>query len=242
MNYKKFTAKVDEETGKIAGFFSTYDRQPDSYGDIIEPGAFTKTIADREVTGHPFPLCFNHDFSSVIGAVNTIEDTEKGPYIEADFLDTQLAQDVRKMVKSGAIWQFSFAYDVTGYREPTKDEKKAGIFNVLTGVDVYEISVVTVPANQNAVMTDVKTAIEAEIKSGKRNSKSDEEIINQIIDLAKSLLTKADDTEKTEEGTEETQPEINEASEESKANGNSERAKAILERINLMKEVPDDED
>ena len=47
MNYKKFTAKVDEETGKIAGFFSTYDKQPDSYGDIIETGAFTKTITDR---------------------------------------------------------------------------------------------------------------------------------------------------------------------------------------------------
>ena len=112
---------------------------------------------------------------------------------------------------------------------------------MLTGVDVYEISVVTVPANQNAVMTDVKTAIEAEIKSGRRNSKSDEEIVNQIIDLAKSLLTKADDTEKTEEGTEEAQPETNEASEESKANGNSERAKALLKKINLMKEVPDDE-
>jgi len=43
MNYKKFTAKVDEETGKIAGFFSTYDKTPDSYGDIIEPGAFHLT-------------------------------------------------------------------------------------------------------------------------------------------------------------------------------------------------------
>ena len=241
MNYKIFTAKVDEESGKIAGYFSTYDKQPDSYGDIVEPGAFTKTIADREATGHPFPLCFNHDFSSVIGAVNTIEDTEKGPYIEADFLDTQLAQDVRKMVKSGAIWQFSFAYDVTNYREPTEDEKKAGISNVLTGVDVYEISVVTVPANQNAVMTDVKTAIEAEIKSGRRNSKSDEEIINQIIDLANLLLAKADDTEETEEGTEEAQPEINEVSEELKASGNSERAKALLDKINSFKEVPDDE-
>ena len=58
---------------------------------------------------------------------------------------------------------------------------------------------------------------------------------------SKSLLTKANDTEKTEEGTEEAQPEINETSEELKANGNSERAKALLNKINLFKEVPNDE-
>ena len=111
--YKSFELKAKEdETGMIAGFFSTYDETPDSYGDIIKPGAFTETIKKREESGHPFPLCFNHDFSQVIGAVDKIEDTEKGPYIEAHFLDTDLAQDVRKMLKSGAIYQFSFAYDV----------------------------------------------------------------------------------------------------------------------------------
>ena len=56
MKYKTFSAKVDEETGMIAGFFSTYDKTPDSYGDIIEPGAFTETFKKREETGHPFPL------------------------------------------------------------------------------------------------------------------------------------------------------------------------------------------
>ena len=236
MNYKKFTAKVDEDSGKIAGYFSTYKKEPDSYGDIVEPGAFTKTIADRETTGHPFPLCFNHNFSSVIGAVNTIEDTEKGPYIEADFLDTQLAQDVRKMVKSGAIWQFSFAYDVTGRREPTEDEKKAGISNVLTGVDVYEISVVTVPANQNAVMTDVKTAIEAEIKSGRRNSRKDADAINQIIALAKSLLDEPED-KPTEDEANSAEPtvQVNEASEEPKIAENAKKAASLLKKIESLK-------
>lgn len=234
---KSFSLKA-ADNGSISGYFSTYEKTPDSYGDIIEPGAFTKTLEKRRESGHPFPLCFNHDFDKIIGVVDSVEEKENGPYIESHFLDTELARDVRKFVQSGAVYQFSFAYDVLKAREPNEEEKKNGVLNVLQEVEVFEVSVVTVPANQNAVMTDVKTAIEAEIKLGKRNSKSDEEIINQIIDLAKSLLTKAD-IEKTEEGTEETQPEINEASEELKANGNSERAKAILKRINLIKEVPD---
>lgn len=242
MRYKTLELKADE-TGKIAGFFSTYEKTPDSYGDIIEPGAFTKTIEKRKASGHPFPLCWNHDFSSVIGVVDSVEEKEIGPYIEASFLDTALAQDVRKMVQSGAVYQFSFAYDVLSWREPTAEEKKMGVQNVLQEVEVFEVSVVTVPANQNAVVTDIKGAIEAEIKAGRRNNKSDEETIKQIISLAQSLLTvKEDDKPEEEEAEEEAKSEVNEASEEQKDDGNSKRADELLEKIKSMKEVPDHDD
>lgn len=242
MKYKTFSAKVDEETGMIAGFFSTYDKTPDSYGDIIEPGAFTETIKAREETGHPFPLCFNHDFSAVIGAVKSIEDRERGPYIEAGFLDTQLAQDVRKMVKSGAIWQFSFAYDVLEARQPNEEERKSGVENVLTKLDLFEISVVTVPANQNAVMTEVKN-VEPETKQGKRNRKSDEDIIRSCIESLQSLLDDGDEDKPTEEeAPAEAEPEVNEASEEPKDDSNVKRAEAILSQIKSMKEVPNHDD
>ena len=117
---KSFEMKANEN-GVIEGYFSTYDKTPDSYGDIIEPGAFTETFKRRKESGHPFPLCFNHDFSAIIGAVDSVEDTEKGPFISAHFLDTQLAQDVRKMLQSGAVYQFSFAYDVLGNIETVKE-------------------------------------------------------------------------------------------------------------------------
>ena len=235
--YKSFELKAKEdETGLIAGFFSTYDETPDSYGDIVRPGAFTETIKKRLDSGHPFPLCFNHDFSKIIGYVTKIEDTEKGPYIEAKFLDTQLAQDVRKMLQSGAIYQFSFAYDVLGYEKPTDEQKKAGIYNILTKLEVFEISVVTVPANQNAVVTEVKSA-EPETKAGRRNSQKDADIIKQIRDLAQSLLDDEgdDNTEEAEAKSEEAEPEVNEASEEQKDNGNSKRASDLLEKINSLK-------
>lgn len=231
--YKSFELKAKEDdTGLIAGFFSTYDETPDSYGDIIRPGAFTETIKKRLDSGHPFPLCFNHDFSQIIGYVTKIEDTEKGPYIEAKFLDTQLAQDVRKMLQSGAIYQFSFAYDVLGWEEPNEEQRKQGIWNILTKLEVFEISVVTVPANQNAVVTEVKS-VEPETKAGRRNSQKDADIIKQIRDLAQSLLDDKDDDTKPEEDEagEKAAPEVNEASEEQKVNGNSKRASDLLEKI-----------
>lgn len=248
MKYKTFNIKADD-AGVIAGYFSTYDKTPDSYGDIIEPGAFTETIAKRKETGHPFPLCFNHDFSAVIGAVESIEDTEKGPYIEARFLETQLAQDVRKMLLSGAIYQFSFAYDVLESRSPTAEEKAAGVANVLTKLEVFEISVVTVPANSNAVAT--------EVKAGKRNSKADEDIIKENIkglaeiaeaiteriNSLESLIDDGDDDKPTDETTpvEEVEPEVNETtvSEEPKDNDNAKRAAVLLSKINEIKGGPE---
>lgn len=225
--FKSFEMKSNEN-GMIAGYFSTYDIEPDSYGDIVEKGAFTKTIAKRAESGHPFPLCFNHDFSAVIGSVKTIEDTEKGPYIEAEFLDTQLAQDVRKMLQSGAIYQFSFAYDVLNSRKPNEDEAAKGITNVLTELEVFEISVVTVPANQNAVAT--------EVKAGRRNRKADELIIRECIKSLESLLDEgADDTENEEVKSEEIEPEVNEASEEPTESENSKKAAELLEKIKSIK-------
>ena len=240
MQFKTFEVKADE-FGLIAGYFSTYEKTPDSYGDIIEPGAFSETIQKRKESGHPFPLCWNHDFSAVIGAVDSIEDTEKGPYIEAHFLGTQQAQDVREMLKSGAVYQFSFAYDILGARRPTAEEEKAGVANVLTKLEVFEISVVTVPANQNAVATEVKAA-EPETKQGRRNRKADEDTIKQIISLAESLLTEAgDDNTDAEDDAKSAEPtaKVNGAPEEPATAENAKRAEELLAKIKNMKEVPE---
>ena len=189
--YKTFEIKADE-AGTISGFFSTYDREPDSYGDIVAPGAFTDTIKAREESGHPFPLCWGHDLDQIIGKVDSIKDTEKGPLMTASFFDTPRAQEVREIVKSGVVYQFSFAYDVKDAGTVTLEDGTK--VNELRKLDLFEISIVPIPANQNAVMTEIKSnepekkADEPEVKSGRRNSAKDADVINQIINLAKSLL------------------------------------------------------
>lgn len=193
--YKDFALRksaddTEKDTGTISGYFSTYDRIPDSYGDVIAPGAFTDTIKAREESGHPFPLCWNHDLDQIIGKVDSIEDTEKGPLMTASFFDTPLAQEKREIVKSGVVYQFSFAYDVQGWERPTAEEERAGIMNVLTKLDLFEVSIVPIPANQNAVMT--------EIKAGRRNSKKDEDAIKQAIALLQGVLD-ADDPDDGED-------------------------------------------
>lgn len=186
--YKSFELKADE-AGTISGYFSTYDREPDSYGDVIAPGAFTDTIKARKDSGHPFPLCWNHDLDQIIGTVDTIEDTEKGPLMTASFFNTELAQEKREIVKSGCVFQFSFAYDVL---DAGPVELDGGVkANELRKLDLFEVSIVPIPANQHAVMTEVKSE-EPDAKAGRRNSKSDEDAIRQAISLLQGVLDEAD--------------------------------------------------
>ena len=195
--------KSADDAGTISGYFSTYDRIPDSYGDVIAKGAFTETIEKRKESGHPFPLCWNHDLDQIIGSVNPddIQDTDKGPLMTASFFNTQLAQEKREIVKSGVVYQFSFAYDIL---EAGPVELENGIkANELKKLDLFEVSIVPIPANQNAVMT--------EVKAGRRNSKADEDKIRQAISLLQSVL----DTEDSDDG--EDEPEANGAPEELKA-------------------------
>ena len=187
--------KSADDSGTISGYFSTYDREPDSYGDIIAPGAFTETLQKRRESGHPFPLCWNHDLDQIIGLVDpdSITDTQKGPLMTATFFDTPLAQEKREIVKSGVVYQFSFAYDVLDWKETTLEDGRK--VNELLKLDLFEVSIVPIPANQNAVMT--------EIKAGRRNSKKDADAIKEAITLLQGVLGELEEAEDPEDGEDE---------------------------------------
>ena len=210
---------IKSDNGGISGYFSTYDREPDSYGDIVAPGAFTDTIKARVESGHPFPLCWNHDLNQIIGFVDpkNIAETETGPLFSASFFDIPLAQEKRELVKSGVVYQFSFAYDVLEAGEvELEDGRKA---NELRKLDLFEISIVPIPANQNAVMTD--------IKAGKRNSKKDADAIREAITLLQGVLGELEDTDDGED--------------EAKANAAAEEPEqsnpAVKERLEYIKSM-----
>lgn len=207
--YKSFELK-EGENGVVEGYASTWTKTPDSYGDIVIKGAFTETLKKRKATGHPFPLCFNHDFDQIIGAVFEAEEDDYGLKISASFLNTPAAQEKRELVKEGIVWQFSFAYSVLGVEQPTEEEKRQGIYQKLTKLDLYEVSLVPVPANQTAIVTEVKNDEDVEVKAGKRNSAKDEALIRDAISALQALLDTAED----------------QGEDEAKANGAPEEQKA----------------
>jgi HK97 family phage prohead protease len=212
----------DEGTGTIEGYASTWVRKPDSYGDVVRKGAFTDTLADDWNGGKGIPFLWSHkldDLKAFIGTASADED-DTGLHFIATFDDTDEAQKVRQLYKDGRLKKFSFAFDVLENGLTTlEDGTKA---NELRKLKLYEISAVTVPANDTAEVVDVK--------AGRRNSKKDADTIRQAITLLESVL----DTEDPDNG--EDDLDANAAAEEQKES-NPMKA-SLLEYIqNLEKEV-----
>lgn len=193
---KEFRVKyADEGNGKIEGYASTWIRKADSYGDVVKQGAFTRTLKERWNGGKGIPLLWAHrmdDLAAFIGKADADED-EKGLHFVAEFDDTEEAQRVRELYKDGRLKSFSFAYDVKAAGQVTlEDGMKA---NELQELDLYEISCVTVPANDDATVLD--------IKSGRRNSKSDADKLEQAIMLIRDVLGQLEDADEPESGEDE---------------------------------------
>lgn len=140
--------KADDETRTVEGFASVFDTV-DSYKDIVVPGAFTRTLKEN---GRPAML-WQHDTRQVIGTWDELEETPKGLRVKGTILDTTLGTDVYKIVRAKAVTGMSIGYGTKKYEI---DEKK-GVRRLLD-VDLFEVSLVTFPANDKAQITRVKSA------------------------------------------------------------------------------------
>lgn len=159
--------------GEIVAYASTFDRVPDSYGDIVARGAFAKTLDAWNESGNPIPLLFGHrtdDPRMNLGAVVEASEDERGLRIRAKFDETnEIAQYTRKLVKEGRLTKLSFAYDTLDADFiDLEDGSKA---RELRELKLYEVSLVPIPANELTEVISAKAAGE----------NADEEVLRELV-------------------------------------------------------------
>ena len=153
--YKVLQFKADEyeeETGIFSGYAAVFGNV-DSGGDIIEPGAFTKTIA--EGWERVKILALHNDCWLPIGRPLELREDSNGLYIKAKVSDTSMGRDIKVLLKDGVLTELSIGYDPVVF-----DYDENGIRH-LREVKLWEVSVVTWAMNPEAVITDYKQAAEA---------------------------------------------------------------------------------
>lgn len=183
---KSFDFKLADDGhdgGSITAYASTFDRDPDCYGDVVAKGAFANSLKAWEESGNPIPLLFGHrtdDPAMNIGAVTKAEEDERGLRIEADFdPDSETAQYCRKLVKEGRLAKLSFAFEVLDEcMVELEDGRKA---NELRELNIFEVSLVPIPANQHATVEGVK--------SGARNSRADAAELQDALSHAQAITS-----------------------------------------------------
>lgn len=148
-----FDIKAVKEDGFFSGYGSVFG-VVDSYDEIVAPGAFAKSLAERAAKGRKLPILWQHRPAEPIGVYTRVEEDKKGLYLEGSLLvaDIARAREAHALLKSGAVTGQSIGYWV---RADSWDEKTR--IRTLLEVDLQETSIVTFPANDEARVDMVKS-------------------------------------------------------------------------------------
>ena len=147
-DFKFSVSDLNDELGTFTGYASIFGAV-DSYSDIVEKGAFKKTIRDNG----QFPLLWSHDVSTPVGVIKAKED-QTGLKVEGMLnLDVQRGREIRSLMKQGAIQGLSIGYQVV---KSAPDEVDKVPVRKLQEVKLWEISPVVFGACPGATVAAVK--------------------------------------------------------------------------------------
>lgn len=142
--------EVKMQSRTVTGYFSRFGNV-DSDGDMLIPGAFTKSIKERGTDGAGLILHLaDHklDTSNILGKPKLWEVADGGMF-ETTISDTTKGNDILKLYRDGVINQHSFGF------KTVKNSQKSG-YNEISEVMLYEVSTVALGANSLTPFTGFK--------------------------------------------------------------------------------------
>lgn len=140
----KLSADSVSEDGTFIGYASTFGTI-NSYGEYVEKGAYTETIAN--LGDNKLPMLWTHNDEEPIGYFTELVQDEVGLKVKGTLLvnDIAKAKEVHSLIKNGVVTGMSIGGYVKDY-----DNKN----DALLAIDLREISVCTFPADGNARISE----------------------------------------------------------------------------------------
>ena len=146
--------KAVNDKGTFTGYGSIFGNE-DQGSDIMQKGAFTKSLENR-----PAPkvkMLYQHKTDEPIGVFEDMYEDEKGLFVKGRLaMGTQKGREAYELLKMGALDGMSIGFradpDKQGYNENKRGTR------TLKEVDLMEISLVTFPMNERALIENVKAS------------------------------------------------------------------------------------
>ena len=199
----KANATKDGTITELEGYVAAFGNV-DSQDDVIEPGAFDRTIAER-VKGGKVKLLIDHlwDVEHTAGTIDDAAPDAHGLKIHANVDEDELVQRSMGKVARGHVTGMSIGYETMG---ASFEEREGKVIRHLEELKLFEGSVTPFPANEAAIVLGVKDGgtsertakhvqmlLGAHLKYGRRHNASDEARLRAIMREVEELLASGDE-------------------------------------------------
>lgn len=148
-NFNIESHKAEKDSQLIISGWAARFGNVDSYGDVIQYGAFTKTLQERK---ERIAFCYQHEIDEPIGKILLLEEKPEGLWIEVVLSAAE--DDIQTKVKEGILKEMSIGYRTINASPSVVDGTE--IWN-LTELKLYEVSLVTIAANPLATIEAMKS-------------------------------------------------------------------------------------
>lgn len=150
-----FEIKAVNADGTVEGYGSVFGVR-DNYDDVIAKGAFIQSLKDHKAAGTMPAMLWQHDADKPIGIWTEMVEDEKGLRIKGQLaMETVKGKEAHALLKMGALNGLSIGFMAKEWAYERDTEVRT-----LTAIDLWEVSLVTFPANEKARVTNVKSAEE----------------------------------------------------------------------------------
>ncbi len=202
LEYKSIPFEIkdlDTKQGIVNAYYASFGTWDDG-GDLIEAGAFKKTIKERGPSSKQCRIkkLFNHDSDMLIGQPMLMEEDEKGLRCETKIVPTSLGSDILKLYEAGVITEHSIGYDSVQVKYDETHPTVWGPGRILKEIRLWDISAVTWGMNKDTPTLGLKTLgdptlarIHSQLASMetilRKGTLSHDELYTEIDRAAKSL-------------------------------------------------------
>lgn len=143
------------EDGSFTGYGSVFGNK-DSYSDVVLKGAFNDSLTKLNNAGTMPAFLWQHKHDEPIGVYTKMFEDDHGLVVEGQInLEVQKGREAYSLMKQGALDGLSIGYDIPKGGGNWNEENDT--FE-LSQVNLWEVSLVTFPANDLSRISTVKSA------------------------------------------------------------------------------------
>lgn len=162
-------ALEDSSNLLISGYASCFENV-DHHNDIIQKGCFANSLLNDK----SIKLLWQHDAKYPIGKINKLKEDNYGLYFEAEILSTLAkGREVIELIKNHIIDSVSI-----GFRAIESYLNNDSV-RVITKAELFEISLVTFPANNQSKISNIK----------KYNNEFNTDLYRSVLDAKNTFIT-----------------------------------------------------